>query len=141
MNVYAYVDANPVNRIDPDGLNPAAVRGAVVVGEVAGEGLILWCRANIALCMRTLGPPAIRVAKACKALTDALSGDDCDAEWEEAYRICEVELAKPNPNPCMTGGYRDVASCARGLVSERCGGNRVDRASSPRQPFTLRRRW
>ena len=51
---------------------------------------------------------------------------DCDAEWEEAYATCEEELSKPNPNRGITGGYTNLHDCARGLVSQRCGGNRVN---------------
>ncbi|MBK8631700.1 MAG: RHS repeat-associated core domain-containing protein [Sphingomonadales bacterium] len=68
-NPYVYAGGNPVNIVDPDGLSPAAVRGAVAAGELLGEGLVWWCRNNFALCMRTIGPPAIKVARACKALT------------------------------------------------------------------------
>ena len=51
---------------------------------------------------------------------------DCDQEWKEARELCKEELAKPNPSRGMTGGHRDVENCARGHVSQRCGGNRFD---------------
>jgi hypothetical protein len=51
---------------------------------------------------------------------------DCDQEWQEAREACREELAKPHPSGVRTGRYRDVEECARGLVSERCGGNKVD---------------
>ncbi len=51
---------------------------------------------------------------------------DCDKEWQEARDLCKEELAKPNPNRGVTGGYRDVEDWARGNVSQRCGGNRFD---------------
>ena len=35
-------------------------------------------------------------------------------------------LANPYPSRSLTGGYRDVENCARGHVSQRCGGNRFD---------------
>jgi hypothetical protein len=50
-----------------------------------------------------------------------------DEEWVDAKKICDEELRKPHPNRRMTGGYRDVYNCAKGLVSQRCGGNRVTR--------------
>ncbi len=49
----------------------------------------------------------------------------CDEEWTAARRICKEELLKPVPNRRMTGGYRDIEKCAKGFVSQRCGGNRV----------------
>src|SRR5262249_16514270 len=51
---------------------------------------------------------------------------DGDKEREEARELCKEELLKPNPSRGITGGYRDVENCARGHVSERCGGNKVD---------------
>ncbi len=67
-------------------------------------------------------------------------GDDCKAEWAEASQICRSELSSANPNRNITGGYTDVYSCARGLVSERCGGNRIDHRKSPKK-LIYKRRW
>jgi hypothetical protein len=39
--------------------------------------------------------------------------------------MCNDELAKPNPDKGITGGYSDRESCARGLVSEGCGGDKI----------------
>jgi hypothetical protein len=49
--------------------------------------------------------------------------DDCKEEWEWALEHCRKELAKPYPNRRFTGGHKDVKSCAKGFVSDRCGGN------------------
>ena len=54
------------------------------------------------------------------------NGPGCKEEWDAARKDCEKELAKPNPNRGFTGGYSDVENCARGHVSERCGGNDVE---------------
>jgi RHS repeat-associated protein len=51
---------------------------------------------------------------------------DCAKEWEDAYRICTELLSRPNPPRGQTGGHKDLQSCAKGYVSERCGGNRID---------------
>jgi hypothetical protein len=51
---------------------------------------------------------------------------DCDQEWKEARELCKEELANPYPSRSITGGYRDVENCARGHVSQRCGGNSFD---------------
>jgi hypothetical protein len=64
-------------------------------------------------------PPATR----CKPTTKDPE-DDCDQEWKEAYEMCRDFLSRPNPPRGITGGYTNLADCARGLVSERCGGNR-----------------
>lgn len=52
-------------------------------------------------------------------------GPNCDEEWNDARRTCREELGKSNPNESITGGYSNVEDCARGLVSEHCGGNKV----------------
>ena len=76
-NPYLYALGNPVTGSDPMGLNAVwAIRLGVIGGEIAGEGLFWWCRSNIALCMRTIGPPAINIAKACNALSDAIFDND-----------------------------------------------------------------
>jgi hypothetical protein len=51
---------------------------------------------------------------------------ECDEEWKAAIDWCRKELAKPNPSRAGTGGYGDIANCARGRVSQDCGGNPVD---------------
>ncbi len=51
------------------------------------------------------------------------NNDDCAREWSEAYQTCRELLEKPNPPKGITGGYKNLNDCARGLVSEACGGN------------------
>jgi len=53
------------------------------------------------------------------------NGPGCEEEWEEARKQCAQWLSTRNPPRGVTGGYRNVEDCARGLVSERCGGNPV----------------
>jgi hypothetical protein len=55
---------------------------------------------------------------------------ECEAEWAEALDECVRELMKSTPSKRMTGGHADVYDCAKGLVSERCGGNPVDHSKS-----------
>jgi hypothetical protein len=61
------------------------------------------------------------------------SESDCDREWREARQTCRALIyeqlqqqagrRKKRSVTGVTGGYTDVEECARGLVSERCGGN------------------
>jgi hypothetical protein len=51
--------------------------------------------------------------------------EGCEQEWAEARRICDKLLQSPNPPSGLTGGHTTVEGCAKGFVSERCGGNRV----------------
>ncbi len=50
--------------------------------------------------------------------------DDCELEWESAYRICE-KLIGNGSAVGITAGYTSLRDCARGLVSLRCGGNKI----------------
>ena len=51
----------------------------------------------------------------------------CREEWDDARRQCAKWLSQPNPPRGPTGSYRNVEDCARGLVSEGCGGNPTGR--------------
>jgi hypothetical protein len=51
--------------------------------------------------------------------------DDCDREWAIAKLICEELLVAYSLPNGVVGGCASVYDCARGLVSERCGGNVV----------------
>jgi hypothetical protein len=51
--------------------------------------------------------------------------EGCEQEWKDAMDYCLDLLKRPNPPRRMTGGYRDPFLCAKGFVSERCGGNPV----------------
>ena len=51
---------------------------------------------------------------------------DCDEEWKVARDYCEQLLSMPNPPRGQTGGYTNINDCARGFVSEECGGNPID---------------
>jgi len=56
--------------------------------------------------------------------------DGCKKEWEEAYERCRGLIANSGPIKLRgsQGGrpYTNVEDCARGFVSERCGGNPID---------------
>jgi hypothetical protein len=51
--------------------------------------------------------------------------EGCDKEWAFALEYCDELLRRANPPKSLTGGYRDPSLCAKGFVSERCGGNPV----------------
>jgi hypothetical protein len=61
---------------------------------------------------------------------DRYDDDDCETEWAEAFAECAKELMKSTPSRRLTGGYGNIYDCAKGLVSERCGGNPVDHSKS-----------
>ncbi|MGX2085951.1 RHS repeat-associated core domain-containing protein [Xanthomonas axonopodis pv. maculifoliigardeniae] len=63
--------------------------------------------------------------------------DRCEREWREARRVCrqlifeQLQQAagrrKKRSVTGVTGGFTDIEQCARGLVSQQCGGNKVQR--------------
>ncbi|UOD27744.1 hypothetical protein INH39_19830 [Massilia violaceinigra] len=74
---------------------------------------------------------------ACSSSTgNPPSKEECDAQWAEARQTCRnliyeqmqqrAERRKKRSVTGVTGGYADVEACASGLVSEECGGNKVD---------------
>ena len=98
LHKYAYSGGDPVNRIDPRGREDEEEE-AEIDSEVSAES-----EAEI----KEVGEEA-----------------ECAEEWDAAYLICAELLAQPNPPRRLTGGYRNLADCARGFVSERCGGNPI----------------
>jgi RHS repeat-associated protein len=62
----------------------------------------------------------------CAAPSPQPSDEECEEEWADARAMCASELVKRNPNPRITGGYRTIEQCARGLVSQACGGNALE---------------
>jgi hypothetical protein len=52
---------------------------------------------------------------------------ECRQEWQDARELCAKEFSKPNPSRGITGGHDSIEDCARGHVSERCGGNAYER--------------
>jgi len=59
---------------------------------------------------------------------DNENDEDCDEQWRRARQRCEEELAKPIPCPGVTGGHSDVWGCAKGHVTEDCGGTAYNTA-------------
>ena len=51
--------------------------------------------------------------------------DNCDEQWRRAFEICESSIGRRDRRG-ITGGYTDLLECARGLVSQRCGGNKFE---------------
>lgn len=66
-----------------------------------------------------------------------MSKEDCDKQWIEARALCrslireqmQQRAGRRNKRSVtgVTGSYTDIEECARGLVTEECGGNKVVR--------------
>lgn len=54
------------------------------------------------------------------------NGPGCKEEWKTGREMCEEQFLKQGRDLGVTGGYEDVENCARGIVSEACGGNEVE---------------
>lgn len=62
-----------------------------------------------------------------------VEGRDCGEEWDEAYKLCRElvkgyggsDLAPWRTRKNMAGWHSNLDDCARGFVSEECGGNPI----------------
>jgi hypothetical protein len=86
---------------------------------------VQWMREAIAH-LETLGFGHVKPQSTAREVALVLP-DGCEQEWAQARQICANLLMQPNPPRGLTGGYSDIDNCARGFVSERCGGNPVRR--------------
>ena len=148
--IFTYVDGNPLGFSDPNGLQavmpgPGGVPIPVPVPPIGTPP------------SRPIDPdfplpppvdpyvppiPPIGPPLPFKPIFDTInwcmnSAADCAKEWREAFATCrelireqeEMDAGRRRRRSVkgVTGGYKDIQSCARGLVSETCGGNLVKR--------------
>ena len=150
INLYGFVQNNPVDYQDSFGMyvgGGAAVcqtftvaaatltiaLASVPVGAVVTATIVVGATVEVTYAICNRPPAGIRywnpsdvnavpiIAKSPKMTKK------CQKEWQDARDTCEAELAKPHPSRSITGGYTDIAGCAKGLVSEACGGNPVSK--------------
>jgi RHS repeat-associated protein len=139
LNPYLYAEGDPLRYSDPLGLQantgvlPLPGASAAEVAASAARAAAAACKSNPILCAAGIGFGAGTLAyplvePLISPAVDAMCRDDadCDKEWEDAFRKCSRYASSPGAPRGVTGGYTNLYDCARGLVSERCGGNAVD---------------
>jgi RHS repeat-associated protein len=123
-NLYVYAANDPINGKDPSGRQVPGVDSAPWWWLPAAGG-------GIALAAPYALPTAFAIACITLLQSDnpaAPQDDGCDQEWADAIARCEEYINNPNTPPGLTGSkdgvpYTNVMDCARGFVSEKCGGN------------------
>lgn len=140
VNTYGYALQSPMSYTDPGGLQVAIPLPGSSAFVTAGEGILTVCVTNPVACAAIFASGGTgygigsliypHVAEPLANAIDAVCRDDptaeeCEEEWERAFEICEREIATGN-HPGITGGYTNLFDCAGGLVSQRCGGNKVE---------------
>lgn len=125
VNQYAYVWNDPLRYIDPRGNQATTLGGLGGTGSLGGLGAFTNG-------LSRFGPLGLIFYPCDAAPPDE---EDCVQEWEDAYRICRELMyeelqqragrRKKRSVRGVIGPSNDLEMCARGLVSERCGGNKV----------------
>lgn len=140
QNLYRYASGDPINFYDLDGEATLAIPtgaigggaaaafggaaiGAAIAGHYAGEAL------GDQICRIGRGGDRARPrgrddARPRPTPRPRPRTPECDKEWTEAAVECGQQIAnRGRHNKGITGGYRNIEDCQRGLVSEGCGGN------------------
>jgi RHS repeat-associated protein len=142
VNLYEFVDNDSEDYSDAFGF--LLLIGNPVIEEPIFDPIIR----PISIPIRTFPkPPVVPVPKPTPPLRPPVippqcpgndsHDDECKKQWADARKACAAELAEPHPDRGFTGGHTTVDGCAKGHVSEDCGGNPVP---PPPQP-PLHRRW
>lgn len=131
-----------VERLDDSGkhnpnwaLQPRVPAGTAEGGRwSAGGGFGQWLRTGL----QPVGLPLLGLGRRIIERNPHPDDPECVKEWQEAQSYCLELFNALNKDPTRNIYGPDYNACLLGQVSERCGGNPVDRA--PRTP-PVRRPW
>ena len=113
--VYNYAGGSPVMNVDRDGRQ---------LQQIVKDGVLMWGGVGIILCAANQSCREF-FAPICPPLMSEPHAIPCDEQWDFAYQVCEDQIANGKREPYNTGGHTDIHKCAKGLVSQACGGNKV----------------
>jgi RHS repeat-associated protein len=131
LNLYEFAEHNPVSFLDPDGGKPILFPILLPKPPVMPPPVLV----PIAVAAAVGAAAAVAIDVCTKQHYDQKK-KECDEEWDSAFKQCKEWLSQPNPPLGVTGGYKNVMDCARGLVSEDCGGNKKDHGKKkPRKSY------
>jgi len=111
---------------------PAHARG--LVGQTAAEPILIILtpvviEAAPVVIVVIIG--VVVVAAVASSASNEMS-EECEEERVWAWKKCLELLELLDPPRGVTGGYEEVKKCAKGLISEKCGGNKVVRDNQGR---------
>ncbi|MEO6146341.1 MAG: RHS repeat-associated core domain-containing protein, partial [Sulfuriferula sp.] len=134
LNTYGYANQNPLKFTDPEGLDPfgsgsSTGSGGFTPAPTPFDVFTPGTSAN-----NTFVQSVYQMGRAVKNICTS-EKSDCDREWREARETCKSLIYEQLQQQAgrrkkrsvigVTGGFTDIEQCARGLVSELCGGNLV----------------
>ena len=142
-NTYGYVEGDPIGSFDPYGLQTEKIKIPI---PCPPGGCISWApkSANPQVYdpfeMSDEGRGRGRESSSSSRSRDTTRNcppdkEECERQWREARATCRALIyeqmqqaagrRKKRSVKGVTGGYTDVEECARGLVSQECGGNKI----------------
>jgi RHS repeat-associated protein len=127
-NLYGYVLGDPINWIDDDGLirrGGGTRNGGFGSFGSRGGSYPPFFPSSSSSSLGDSISDAWNNLFSCDSDIENNNEESCAVEWERAGIICLEHYGDPDWFG-VTGKYYSLEHCKSGLVSQRCGGNKVD---------------